>query len=264
MRAAVVAELRKLATTRLWWIMALCVLVLGGGYAALYAAAALLTGEAGGPAEPFRDPGTLLSVYNGGNTLTRILALVVGVLAMGGEYRHNTMATSYLAVPRRGRVVGAKAVALVAYGLLYGLVSVGVGVVVAVAFVIWQDGSLFLDRADTWRSLVLGVASIALWTLIGMGIGTLIRSMIVAMLVGIGFAYILEPLLTVVFFVQTWNVPLNLMPSGATNAMLGITSPLLFAPPDPWFWWAGLLVLAGWCLLPAGIGALITVRRDVG
>jgi hypothetical protein len=62
---------------------------------------------------------------------------------------------------------------------------------------------------------------------------------------------------------QQWDIPLNLMPSGATNAMLGITSPILFATPDPWAWWQGLLVLAGWCLVPAGLGALFTVRRDV-
>lgn len=266
--SAVAAELRKIATTRLWWIVLLCVFFLGGGYAVLPAVIALLQ-ESTGPgsvavvAEPFRDPPTLLSVYNGGNTLSRILALVVGVMAMGGEYRHKTMATTYLAVPRRGHVVAAKAASLFVYGLLYGAASVLAGGLVAIPFVLVQDGSFFLDRADTWRSLLLGVVSVALWTLIGMGIGTLIRTMLSAMLVGVGFAYVLEPALTVLFFIQQWNVPLNLMPSGATNAMLGVTSPILFASPDPWPWWQGLLVLSGWCLLPAALGALITVRRDV-
>lgn len=262
MRTALTAELRKIATTRLWWIVLVCVVVLGGGYAVLYAVIALL--QPSPVLAPFSDPGTLRSVYHGGNTLSRILALVVGVMAMGGEYRHKTMATTYLAVPQRGRVIGAKAISLTLYGLLYGAASVLVGVAVAIPFVLSEDGNFFLGRADTWRSLGLGVVSIALWTLIGMGIGTLIRTMLVALLVGIGFAYLLEPLLTLVFFFREWNVPLNLMPSGATNAMLGITSPALLASPDPWAWWVGLLVLAGWCLLPAVVGALTTVRRDVG
>lgn len=196
MITALRAELLKITTTRLWWIMLICVVVLGGGYAALPAVIALLSSEAIGAAEPFSDPGTLRSIYNGGNTLSRIWALVVGILSLGGEFT---------------------------VGLLYGLASVLAGVAVAVPFVLVKGGSFLLDRTDTWRSLVLGVLSIALWTLIGMGIGILIRNMLIALLVGIGFSYILEPILTVLFFIQEWQVPLNLMPSGATNAMLGIT-----------------------------------------
>jgi hypothetical protein len=59
-------------------------------------------------------------------------------------------------------------------------------------------------------------------------------------------------------------VPLNLIPSGVTNTMLGITSPVLFAGDNPFLWCQGALVLAGWCLLPAVIGVVSTVRRDVG
>jgi hypothetical protein len=73
--------------------------------------------------------------------------------------------------------------------------------------------------------------------------------------------------MVVIFFLEKWDLPLNLMPSlmpsGATNAMLGITSPVLFAGQNPFAWWLGALVLAGWCLLPAVVGVLSTVRRDV-
>jgi hypothetical protein len=53
------------------------------------------------------------------------------------------------------------------------------------------------------------------------------------------------------------------MPSGATNAMLEITSPVLFAGRDPTPWWLAALVLAAWCLLPALAGVFSAVRRDV-
>ena len=70
-------------------------------------------------------------------------------------------------------------------------------------------------------------------------------------------------MLAVWFFLKAWDVALNLIPTGATNAMLGTTSWILFGSTDPWAWWQGLLVLAGWCLLPAIIGVLSTVRSDV-
>ncbi len=264
MTAAVRAELLKIQTTKLWWIMLICVFVLGAGYAILPAAIAVLQASTiPGSPPPFDDPGTLRSVYNGGNTLSRILALVIGIMSMGGEYRHKTMATTYLATPHRFRVVAAKAVSLVIFGLIYGVFSVLAGFLVSMPFVIIKKGSFFLQRGDTWRSLLLGVISIALWTLIGMGIAILVRNMILAMLIGIGFAYILEPTLSAVLFFKQWDTGLNLLPSGATNAMLGIQSPVLLASQHPWAWWQGVLVLAGWCLLPAILGAVFTVRRDV-
>jgi ABC-2 type transport system permease protein len=264
MSGVLVSEMRKIYTVRLWWIMLICVFLVGGAYALVPAfSAGLAQSTVGDPTPAFQVPGTLRSIYNGGNTLARILALVIGILAMGGEYRYKTMATTYLATPVRMRVVRAKALSLLAVGLLYGLASVLAGVLVAIPFVLIKDGSMFLDRGDTWRSLILGIVSIALWTLIGMGLGVLIRNMVLAMLVGIGFAYVVEPALTALFFVKHWDVGLNLMPTGATNAMLGVTSPLLFAAQDPFGWSVGLLVLAAWCLLPAIAGVLITVRRDV-
>ncbi|HKH55001.1 MAG TPA: hypothetical protein VKA58_06070 [Propionibacteriaceae bacterium] len=264
MSGVLVSEIRKLSTTRLWWIMLICVFLLGGAYALVPAfTAGLAQSTVGDPTPAFRLPGTLRSVYNGGNTLARILALVIGILAMGGEYRYKTMATTYLATPIRTRVLRAKALTLLAFGALYGLASVVAGVLVAIPFVLIKDGSLFLNRGDTWRSLILGVVSIALWTMIGMGLGILIRNMVLAMLVGIGFAYVLEPALTALFFVKQWDIGLNLMPTGATNAMLGVTSPVLFAAQDPFSWWQGMLVLAVWCLLPAIAGVIFTVRRDV-
>jgi ABC-type transport system involved in multi-copper enzyme maturation permease subunit len=251
------AELRKITTTRLWWIMLIAVLLLSAGYAI---GVAVLQPNTGAPLD---DPGIVRSVYNAGNPAVRVLALVLGIATMGFEYRHQTLAATYLATPRRNRVLVGKAVSLVLFGLLYGAASVLAGVLAAVPFVLNGDGSFFFDREDTWRSLALGVVSMALWTMIGMGIGILIKNLLVAMLVGISFAYLVEPILSLVFFFREWDVPLNLMPSGATNAMLVVTSPVLFATDDPFAWWQGALVLAAWCLLPAAIGVLSTVRRDV-
>ena len=257
MRGVLRAELRKITTTRLWWVVLICILVLSGGYAA---GVALLQPETGAP---FRDPGIVRSVYNGGNPVARVLTVVLGIAAMGFEYRHHTLAATYLATPRRSRVLLGKAASLLLFGLLYGVVSVLGGVAAAVPFLLTSDGSFFLDRAETWRSLILGVVSLVLWTMFGMGIGILIKNLLVAMLVGISLTYLLEPILSLIFFLRDLDTALNLTPTGATNAMLGITSPVLFAIDDPITWWRGTLVLAAWTLLPAIIGMLSSARRDV-
>jgi hypothetical protein len=261
--AALRAEIRKITTTRLWWIMLLCVFVLGGCYATLPAIVAVWQHRPAGSASPFGNPGIIRSIYNGGNTLSRVLAMVVGIVTIGTEYRHRTLASGFLATPRRFRLLGAKASSLLIFGLLYGLASVVAGVLVAVPFVLAHRGTFAFDQGATWRSLVLGVLSVALWTMIGMGLGILIRNLLAALLAGILFAYLVEPIVSALCYLRGWDAPLNLLPTGATNAMLSTTSPVLFAGRHPYPWWLGALVLAAWCLLPAAAGVLSAVHQDV-
>ena len=257
------AELRRIATTKLWWVVLICIFVLSAVYAALPAVIALLQNSAGVASAPFADPGIIRSIYNGGNVLSRILAMVVGIVAVGCEYRYGTLASSYLAIPRRVRMLLGKAEALLIFGVIYGITSVAAGMLVSVPFVLANGGSFLLDQSETWRSIILGVSSIALWTLIGMGLGILIKNMPVALVVGVILGFLVEPIVSVVFFLKKWDQLLNMMPSGATNAMLEITSPVLFAGHHPAPWWLAALVLAAWCLLPALAGMLSAARREV-
>jgi ABC-2 type transport system permease protein len=263
MSGALRAELRRISTTKLWWITLICIFVLSAGYAALPAAVALLQSSAGGDSSPFTDPGIIRSIYNGGNVLSRILAMVVGIVAIGSEYRHGTLAWSYLATPRRIRMLLGKAGALLIFGLIYGITSVAAGMLVAIPFVLANNGSFLLDQPATWRSIILGVCSIALWTMIGMGLGILIKNVLIAVVVGVILGFLVEPIVSVLFFLKRWDQLLNVMPSGATNAMLEIRSPVLFAAQHPTPWWLAGMILAAWCLLPALAGLLSVVRRDV-
>ncbi len=245
------ADLRRITTTKLWWVALICIFVLSAGYAALPATVAWLQGRAGVASSPFTDPGIIRSIYNGGNVLSRILAMVVGIVAIGSEYRYGTLAASYLATPRRVRMLLGKAGALLIFGLIYGIVSVAAGMLVAIPFVLANNGSLLLDQPATWRSIILGVCSIALWTMIGMGIGILIKNMLVALLVGIILGFLVEPIVSVVFFVKRWDQLLNLMPTRSdqcdaadhlAGAVRGAASDALVARrPDP----GGMVPAAG-------------------
>ena len=237
------AELRRISTTKLWWIVLISIFVLSAGYAALPAVVALLESRVGVASSPFTDPGIVRSIYNGGNVLSRILAMVVGIVAAGSEYRYGTLASSYLATPRRVRLLLGKAEALLIFGMIYGITSVGAGMLVSVPFVRAHSGTFLLNEPATWRSII--------------------KNMLTAVVVGIILGFLVEPIVSIVFFMKSWDQLLNLMPSGATNAMLEITSPVLFAGHHPTPWWLAGLVLVAWCLLPALAGVLSAVRRDV-
>jgi ABC-2 type transport system permease protein len=263
MSGALRAELRRITTTKLWWSVLICIFVLSAGYAALPASVALLQSKDGVIRSPFTDPGIIRSIYNGGNVLSRILAMVVGIVSIGSEYRYGTLAWSHLATPRRVRMLLGKAGALLIFGVICGITSVAAGMLVAIPFVLANNGSFLLDQPDTLRSIILGVCSIALWTMIGMGLGILIKNMLIALVLGVILGFLVEPIVSLVLFLKREDQLLNVMPSGATNAMLEISSPVLFAAQHPSPWWLAGMILVAWCLLPALAGVLSVVRRDL-
>lgn len=266
MTTVIAAEVRKITTTRMWIVL----------LAATAAAAAVGAGsygflgvvQSGSGPNPFEQQDFIASIYAGGNGLARILAVVGGAIAMGNEYRHRTLADTYLAVPRRHRVVIGKAVATAFYGLAFGLVATVLGFLAAIPFVLAKDGSLFLGKVSSWQALGMNVISVAIWTMSGMALGILIRNMIASILTAVGFSYMVEPLLNLVFQAKNWEAATNLMPSGATEGMLGVSMAGMGQGDagtgvDAWPAGAELLVLFGWAVVPALVGVFITIRRDV-
>lgn len=259
------AELLKVRADRPSRVLVLLGLLLGLG-------SAILTGllviqpelAAGRPVTVLGgEPSAMIAILNGAIPMTRILAVVSGVMAMCREYSHRTLAQTYLSTPNRYSVIGAKAGAQFLVGLIIGLISVVIGLVVAVGFVIACGGSLFLDQGGTWGALLLGVLSTAIWSLIGCAAGVLIRDVVITLAVVLGFCFLVDPTLAAIFAQQGWTLVQNLLPSGATAAMVQSHSPLMMLSVAPFPPGLAMLVLIGWGLVPGVIGTLLTIRRDV-
>ena len=83
-----------------------------------------------------------------------------------------------------------------------------------------------------------------------------------AILIAVGAAWILEPVLGLLLGLVSWGRTIaQYMPSQATSAMVGQVN----ASPNVQLlsWWAGALVLVAYAAILAGIGSMLTVRRDV-
>ncbi|SDS95178.1 hypothetical protein SAMN04488570_3122 [Nocardioides scoriae] len=259
------AELLKLFTTRLWWGMALGVLVSGAAFALLFGI--VLTGDAAGQGGPGGIPTgdatqVANSVYTGGLSIGYLLMLTIGVIQIGAEYRHHTITSTFLAQPRRWRAMVAKVLALLVIGVGYGLVSL-VGSVSVGAVVLGARGQDAFPSSEVVRTIALSLLVLGLWALIGLGVGILIPNQVAALLIGVGVAWIVEPLLGLLL--GTWDFGREhvapYLPSQATSA---IVNAVQNSPDDVRLsWWAGALALAAWALVLAGIGSLLTTRRDV-
>jgi len=268
MAGAVKAEFRKFFSTRMWWGMAIGVFLAGALFALLFALVVAGSTQGGGPGGggpplPDLDNTAMVStVYTAGLSLAYLLTLVVGVMSIGSEYRHKTITSTFLSTPKRVRVMVAKVTSLLGIGALYGVVFLVGSVGVGGATIAIKGFSPVPAVGPIARALALSLLVLGLWSLLGLGAGILIPNQVAAILIAVGAAWIVEPLAGFLLSLVSWGqsvVPY--MPSQATSAMVGQVS--TSSTTHLLSWWAGALVLVAYAAVLAGIGSILTVRRDV-
>jgi len=261
MGPAIKSEFRKFFTTRMWWGMAIPVFGISALGAGLFAALTSPAGNTDIGLPPTSDFQFANSIYTSGIQFGYLFTLCIGVLMIGSEYRHKTITVTLLSTPKRVKVMLAKVVAMLGIGGLYGVLfliaSVGVGGTVLAV----RDFAAFPEPAQLTRSLLLLLLALGLWGLIGLGAGILIPNQIAALLIMVGFAFIVEPIAGALLSFTSWGSGVaQYFPSMATSAMLS-TVPV--EGTSLLSWWAGVLVLMTYAAVMAGIGSLLTIRRDI-
>ena len=118
---------------------------------------------------------------------------------------------------------------------------------------------LGLTTPGLWRAAALAVLAVAVWTMLGLGVGTLIRNQVAAILIAVAITFLVEPLLGLALNALDLDVVAKFLPSSASSAM---TSPAATIG-DLLPWWGGALVLTGYALLFAAVGVALSVRRDI-
>ncbi len=268
MRAALVAEYRKLVTTRMWWLLLLVMLVYMAFVAAVLAWA-LTQGQA--TTGTSNRPVTLTAeeivraVYTVSVSIGYVFPVIVGALVVTAEYRHRTLTPTLLADPSRDRMVTAKLVTGLGVGLVFGLLGTIVSTAAGAGVLALLHKPTGLDAAATWRTLGLSVVALGVWALVGVALGTVITNQVAAIVVLLAFTQFLEPVLRAVLAATSWGKGIGkFLPGSAGEAITGGSfysasglSQLLS------HWWAGLLVLLGYAVVLAVVGRLTTLRRDV-
>jgi hypothetical protein len=221
------------------------------------------TENAGPGGAPTGDPTQIANtVYTAGLSVGYLLLLTIGVLQIGSEYRHKTISGTFLATPHRARAMLAQVMALFGIAAGYGVLSL-LGSVSVGALALQLRGEDPFPSGEVVRTLALSLLVLGLWALIGLGIGILIPNQVAALLIGVGVAWIVEPLL--VFGLSFWSFArdhlVQFFPSSATNAVINAVQ----NSPDEvrLDWWAAALVLAGYAALLSGLGSVRTLRQDI-
>ena len=181
-----------------------------------------------------------------------VLVLLLGILISAGEYRHRTVADTFLTTPQRHRVVCAKLAIGAVVGLAVGVIT-ALACVAGAAFLYNIKGSAFpFTDVEVWLTLGGTLVYTTLFAVLGVALGTLIRNQVLAVAVALAWIGIVEHILVnVAPAIGRW------LPAAAGQAIVrtpldGLLSPL-----------AGIAVLVAYATAVASVGAVLAVSRDV-
>jgi ABC-2 type transport system permease protein len=117
-----------------------------------------------------------------------IFALLLGILVVTWEYRHGTITQTFLAAPRRERVVAAKLGTAVVAGAVLAVFALALGIGIAE---LWL-GEQFQLEGEHWRQAGRIVLGAALWAGLGLGLGATLQTQVGALILALVWFLVVE------------------------------------------------------------------------
>ncbi|MGI5239956.1 ABC transporter permease subunit [Dactylosporangium sp. CA-139066] len=287
------AELFKLRTTSLWWLFAAATLISTGVVLAvdLVQAHELLQ-----PFDKFvalhahgrnvsQMPPEFLNrlrgewelghsavtqaatIFTAGQLIGVLLACLLGIVLITGEFHQQTATTTFLFTPHRGAVIAAKLVTAVIVAAASWLVSTVLALAVGAVFLSGEGYGTQLGQWGVVRAILLNLAAYAIWAVFGVGFGALIRSQLTATvaatvlyLAGAAAAGGVFDLLYTYVIKQDWILTAQvIVPPVASTVMISPTKTFDQSPSQ----WVGAAVLLGYGVVTALAGTRLLRRRDI-
>ncbi|WP_153538492.1 ABC transporter permease [Streptomyces sp. RB17] len=183
---------------------------------------------------------------------------ILGTLAMSSEYSSGLIRTTFLAVPNRRRVVLAKAVVVASVTSVVGLITAIASFITAQTILSGDRLGIPIGQPGVLQGFVASTAILPVCAVIGMAVGTLIRTSAAAL-----FTTVLAPVL--LGAVPTGGNQLtaalsNSAPQNAWNTLTSLGTEWDSVGPFPPTALQSWTALAFWPLLTL-LAALIVVRR---
>jgi ABC-2 type transport system permease protein len=123
-----------------------------------------------------RDPETVLLAFSHIGIVS-VFSLMLGIVAVAGEYRNKTVTDTYLSTPSRGRVVAAKILAYEVVGVVVGLLATLTALATTAVWLDVKGTSLDLGMPGLGRTVVGCVVWNVCFAAVGVGVGALVRNL---------------------------------------------------------------------------------------
>ena len=193
---------------------------------------------------------TVRHALGGGRDFT-VLFVALGAVGAATEFRHRTAIPTFLAAPRRARLMTAKLAIYLALGLL---TAVGAAVLQLAIVLPWAaaNGHALAPWSPTVLDPVLtSAAAGAGYAALGVAVGLLVRNQLVALMVAIGWFAVVENALAVLLPGVS-----RFLPGGVLS---GVDAHGLQLLPL----YASLPLLAAWIVAISALTLRTTLRHDI-
>ncbi len=243
------AEFRKLLTTQVWFWLLL---------ASMAITALAIVGPITSDSHQFQLAADVHDIL-GSAHVAGIAVFVLGILSVTTEFRYQTITPTVLATPSRWALISGKLITAAIVGLAYALVCTIVTLAIALPWLAARGIDSPLQ--GNYGALVAAFVVVALYCLLGLGAGALLKNQIVAVTVGLIFILILQNIVVGIPYVK--NI-YPYLPSGlesaivtSTNADRTVNGVHLFPI------WGGVVGFLIWGIGMALLGAGLTMNRDI-
>jgi ABC-2 type transport system permease protein len=183
MTALLSAELLKLRTTRMVFGLLGALLL----FVAIVTLVAIITTNA-------RDLEADQEGLFASPVLGIVFVLVMGVMLLAGEFRHGTITQTLLVTPSRWTVLAAKIVTGALLGLSFAIVAELFALVLGVPLLMAKGVDVSFDH-DATRLVGGTIGAMTIAAMLGVGLGTLIRNQVAAIISVFGWVLLIEPVL---------------------------------------------------------------------
>jgi hypothetical protein len=270
------AEFRKVLSTRLWWAL----LIPSAGVALLANLSVTFASSVAQSASEstVHVPLAYISLSESFG-FTSIFASIFGALGMASEYRHRSITTTYLTGARDG-VYGAKLLVYGIFGLGYGVITLAAA---TLGVLIPGDSNTFPNAGDWLLISLVGTVIIALWSVLGVGIGGFISNPIAVVLTLPLYGVLGESLLSIFFVAIRAPQIANFLPvKSATDSITGLAAQMfidqlklpadapnvdqikeVLSAADLPQWWLTGLVFVGYTLVFCLLGWAVSRKRNI-
>ncbi len=254
LRLALSAEATKLRTVRstMWALLATLVATIGIG--SLIALARVSRWDRLSLREQLRFDAPSASLR--GIFLAQLVLGVLGVLVISSEFATGMIRTTFTAMPRRGTVLAAKAIAFAVVAFVVALAGCLVAFAIGQSIFAQKHVGVSLSAPGALRAVVGGAVYLTAVGLLGLALGTLLRRTAGAIATLFGVLLIF-PLL-VGALPDPWNTDISkYLPGDAGRAMFTVQHQSDLLSPT-----GGLVVLAVWVIGGLVVAGVVLNRRD--
>ncbi|MCJ1679111.1 hypothetical protein MTF65_17550 [Streptomyces sp. APSN-46.1] len=204
-------------------------------------------------------------LYTSGQSVSWLIAGLVGIGLIGGEISRGTSSITYLITPRRNSVVFSRVVTSVLISLAMFLVATSLALVVGMWTMDSQGKAYYLTSGVVLSAILSNLVGYLSWGVFGVGLGALLYRQRIAVAAFLLLYLTGRPLRDAVFAMvgdassASWiREAIVLFPSIAADQMSSG-----YANPGEPMIWTGALVMAGYAFIFTLLGLWVVTRRDI-